>query len=474
MKELIVKKDGQQIVLMDKNDIIDALSEKANKNEVSTNITANILNITTDKGDASEETMNQFYIEINGNKKDIYYTVEENGSYSWVKLDSDILDDLSIDWDDIQNKPDIPTKTSELENDSGFVSVEVISSMENLPDGVFLLVQRTIFKAIYDFSLPDTMGTGRHVALSHLSETEVEFIEWGDGSITSIDKNIHYDEHMYDESQDIYTLKMEKLNKIPSFMMDGSSFLTDVIIPDTVTEMGDGCFVNCTDLKSVILPNGLKSIPESCFSSCSNLTSINIPDTVTRLENGCFSNSGLTSIRLSQGLKEMKEDCLSYTNLTSIDIPNSVTYLSGLNGTKITSIDIPNSVTIIGENCFENCKQLRSINIPNSVTKILRGAFAGCNNLHIKVPSSVTDIMEGTFIGCDNITVELPSTITIMDLYLFEGDNITCILNWKGNQIKDYDSDMYRSPINFIVPAGERTNYLNKGYPSDSVTERDE
>lgn len=474
MKELIIKKDEQQIVLMDKNDIIEALSEKANKNDVPTEITTNILNITTDKGEASEETMNQFYIEINGNKKDIYYTVEENGSYSWVKLDSDILDDLSIDWDDIQNKPDIPTKTSDLENDSGFVSVEVVSSTENLPNGIFLLIQRTLFEAVCDLSLPDVGGYGRSIELQNLVETGVKSIELGDGSIMSIDENSYYDVHTYDENQDVYTLKMEKPIKIPASMMANNAFLTDVIIPDTVTEIGAHCFDNCVELKSVILPNGLKSIPGGCFSNCFNLTSIDIPDTVTSLGDYCFANSGLTSIVLPQGLKYMNDECLGNTNLTSIDIPNSVTYLSGLNGTKITSIDIPNSVTTIGELCFENCKQLRSINIPDSVTKILRGAFAGCNNLHIKIPSSVIDIMEGTFVDCDNITVELPSTITIMDLYLFEGNNITCILNWKGNQIKDYDSDIYRSPINFIVPAGERTNYLNKGYPSDSVTERDE
>lgn len=63
--------------------------------------------ITSDKGTASASTMGKLYIEVGTDTTDVYYTVEDNGSYSWESLDTDILDNLSIDWDDVANKPSL-------------------------------------------------------------------------------------------------------------------------------------------------------------------------------------------------------------------------------------------------------------------------------------------------------------------------------------------------------------------------------
>lgn len=63
--------------------------------------------VTSDKGTASASTMGKLYIEVGSDTTDVYYTVEDNGSYSWESLDTDILDNLSIDWDDVANKPSL-------------------------------------------------------------------------------------------------------------------------------------------------------------------------------------------------------------------------------------------------------------------------------------------------------------------------------------------------------------------------------
>ena len=75
------------------------------------------LEITSNKGTASASTMNKLYIVPENSKVNVYYTKENNGSYSWKKLDDDILDELNISWNDVTGKPDIPTKTSDLQND---------------------------------------------------------------------------------------------------------------------------------------------------------------------------------------------------------------------------------------------------------------------------------------------------------------------------------------------------------------------
>lgn len=54
------------------------------------------IEITTDKGTASASTMNKLYIENKNSKTDIYYTKQSGSSYSWVKMEDNILEDISI------------------------------------------------------------------------------------------------------------------------------------------------------------------------------------------------------------------------------------------------------------------------------------------------------------------------------------------------------------------------------------------
>lgn len=61
------------------------------------------------KPTASSSTMDKLYIVNENNKVNVYYTKQtgtgSSATYSWQKMDTDILDELSIDWTDIQNKP---------------------------------------------------------------------------------------------------------------------------------------------------------------------------------------------------------------------------------------------------------------------------------------------------------------------------------------------------------------------------------
>lgn len=88
-----------------------------------------IIKVTSDKGTASEQTMNKLFIEIDGNTADAYYTVRENNVYVWKKFDEDILDDLSISWNDLTDKPTIPSKISDLTDDSDFVEESDLSTV---------------------------------------------------------------------------------------------------------------------------------------------------------------------------------------------------------------------------------------------------------------------------------------------------------------------------------------------------------
>ena len=60
--------------------------------------------------------------------------------------------------------------------------------------------------------------------------------------------------------------------------------ITSVVIPNTVTSIGQYGFGYCNKLKSVIIGNSVTSIGNSAFYECSSLTSVTIPNSVTSIK----------------------------------------------------------------------------------------------------------------------------------------------------------------------------------------------
>ncbi len=165
------------------------------------------------------------------------------------------------------------------------------------------------------------------------------------------------------------------------------NIITSVTLSGNLTNIGDGAFANCKQLKTATISKGITSISNSLFSGCDILENVNIADSVTSIGNNAFQNC---------------------KNLTSITIPNSVTSIgtsafSGCLG--LTSITIPNSVTNIGENAFFNCKGLTSVTLSKMVQTIGRQAFCWDENIEeISVPNDVQSIGQFAFYNVKHIT----------------------------------------------------------------------
>lgn len=78
--------------------------------------------------------------------------------------------------------------------------------------------------------------------------------------------------------------------KIPANAFSRCGKLDNIIISDSIREIGNSAFSYCTNLKDLKLPNGLQSIDDSAFANCTNLESIVIPKSITSVGQYAFSS----------------------------------------------------------------------------------------------------------------------------------------------------------------------------------------
>ena len=65
--------------------------------------------------------------------------------------------------------------------------------------------------------------------------------------------------------------------------------LTEVVLPDSVEEIGDWGFLDCVSLRNIHLGNGLRRIGTQAFGYCESLMQITIPNSVEEISHSAFN-----------------------------------------------------------------------------------------------------------------------------------------------------------------------------------------
>lgn len=215
-----------------------------------------------------------------------------------------------------------------------------------------------------------------------------------------------------------YDLEFGWTEAIPDGAFGGLSNLTSVVLPDSVTSLGDYAFSDCGKLSEIALPAGLTSFGSNVFADC-GFTSVTLPVGVTEISDNMFRRcTSLTSITIPDSVTSIEYGAFAVcTNLADIAIPDSVATIGAgaFDGcTGFTNIVIPDGVTSIEETAFSGCTGLTEINLPAGITSIETYTFRSCTSLKtITIPTSVTSIGYGAFAYCIGLAkIELPAGVT--------------------------------------------------------------
>jgi len=255
--------------------------------------------------------------------------------------------------------------------------------------------------------------------------------------------------------------------------------ITELYIPDSISEMGENAFSYCGSLELVSIGAGLKHVPKFAFTA-SGIRELVVPDTVTSFDYTAFWNcESLESIYIGKGVKSLGASWDEYSgeitfngfadfsgckslvsitvseehpmfvsidgNLYSNDKSAIVKYAAGK---RDKTFIIPEHVTEVSEGAFYGSVYLEEMNVPSNVKKVSYWAFQDSKILRkISFGAGVTDIEWWAVSECsalEEISVEEGNpNYKVVEGCLLSADGLTFIQYPLGSDAEK-----------FTIPAG--------------------
>ncbi len=249
-----------------------------------------------------------------------------------------------------------------------------------------------------------------------------QLYEWSSDGVDHIGLYIYGDGHVISNSV-----------KSVSGLSDYQTLITDVVMVDSISEIGEQAFYECTGLTNVVMPKNLRGIGRGSFEKCKSLKTIDLADGLTTIGSLAFRDCiSLTSVIIPKTVTAMGDniftDCTSLTEVTFAEgmtnIPewalftNTSLYGKGY----VRTVNLPSTLKKIGDNAFFNQENLEKINYNGCIiSEIGSSAFAHCKNLQeIVFTNGLTTIGSGAFVECKSLkSVVIPKTVTTMGDHIF-------------------------------------------------------
>lgn len=158
-------------------------------------------------------------------------------------------------------------------------------------------------------------------------------------------------------------------------------------------------------LTGIIAPESLKHINRNAFDACPVLTDINLPNSIESIGYDAFFG---TAYYKDTG---NWESGVLYIGNCLIKAKNDI---AGL-------YSIKSNTHTVADSAFSGCTQLTSVSIPDSVENIGRAAFYGCSSLNnVVLPAGLDAINQYTFSQCSALkSITVPSGISYIGYKAF-------------------------------------------------------
>ena len=164
-----------------------------------------------------------------------------------------------------------------------------------------------------------------------------------------------------------------------------------------VTEIGNAAFA-FSDLETIEISDGIASIGASAFTGSGELKSVIIPKSITKIGDGVFSYCPML------GDIDISEDNQDFVFIGGILYSKDKKQVYRITDTAGDTADIAKGAAKIRPYACEGNSAVKTVILPEKLKKICQGAFMDCDSLkQIEIPASVTKIEGNPFMYCDKL-----------------------------------------------------------------------
>ncbi len=214
------------------------------------------------------------------------------------------------------------------------------------------------------------------------------------------------------------SLDLREINSetdIPASLCYGCANLTEVLLPNDTTSIGDNAFAGCFSLNHIDLPSFLSSIGKASFKDTS-LSKIAFPSRLCSIDDFAFNGTKLEEICIPPCCLNLSPSAFDKNKLAKIEVdspsfshPGNYLRSDGTNSViRHTEGYDHEGKTKASETLIVGCA---NSTFDSAVTRIGPKAFEGVHISKIALPEGITSIGERAFASSDLEEVTLPSSL---------------------------------------------------------------
>lgn len=141
---------------------------------------------------------------------------------------------------------------------------------------------------------------------------------------------------------------------IESYVFAGQIAVEKIVIPDTVTYIGDASFMSCTTLREAVVGAGVKALPDDCFFACPALESVTLPENLESIGNETFFGCNALNLYVPASVYSIGENAFGMnTDPHSNETVNIYGFLvKGVKGSFAETYSVNNNIDFIDMNNY--------------------------------------------------------------------------------------------------------------------------
>jgi hypothetical protein len=172
-----------------------------------------------------------------------------------------------------------------------------------------------------------------------------------------------------------------------------------------VRVVGDEAFRNNNTITNVILPETLLEIGWKAFDSCSGLLEVDVPKNVIKIESNAFMNcKSLERVKINCEIEQISIGCFKgCTSLVTVELPETIKHICNYAFAEcpnVTNLFLPSGLESIQLHAFDSMKTQNIPKFPDSLERLESRSFPTISGLTFfdAIPKANYDSQEITVI----------------------------------------------------------------------------